>query len=165
MNIWQPKENETLQYYHESDNDYDLFATKTCRDAAFHQKIIVDHLPLEIYFFYKTFAGSATLTVAITSTLSNTHFQRSPLVQRNLEIPCFVNASLIGTKNKEILAKYLEMVETHYTELSSNEDVIMGFFLAMSVSEDANTVNRKTAPKVPIKKQIIEQCTNAQPQT
>ena len=48
MNIWQPKENETLQYYHESDNDYDLFATKTGRDAAFHQKIIVDHLPLEI---------------------------------------------------------------------------------------------------------------------
>ena len=86
-------------------------------------------------------------------------------MQRNLEIPCFVNASLIGTKNKEILAKYLEMVETHYTELSSNEDVIMGFFLAMSVSEDANTVNRKTAPNVPIKKQIIEQCNNAQPQT
>ena len=56
-NIWQPKENETLQCDHESDNDYDLFATKTCRDAEFHLQI-VGHLPLKISRFTKIFARS-----------------------------------------------------------------------------------------------------------
>ena len=32
------------------------------------------------------------------------------------------------------------MVQTHYTEPPSDEDVIMGSFMAMSVNEDANTV-------------------------
>ena len=60
-----------------------------------------------------------------------------------LEIPCAVNAKLIGTKKKkEILAMYLEMVQNHYTEPSSDEDVIMGSFLAMSVNEDVNSANR-----------------------
>ena len=67
-----------------------------------------------------------------------------------------VNAKLIGTKKKkkkkkEILAKYLEMVQTHYTEPPSDEDVIMGSFMAISVNEDANTV--KTAPNVPVKEE------------
>ena len=29
-NVWQPKENETLQYDNESGSDYDLFLVKTC---------------------------------------------------------------------------------------------------------------------------------------
>ena len=49
-NVWQPKENETLQCDHEADNDYDLFATKTFRDAEFHPQIM-GHLPLEISWF------------------------------------------------------------------------------------------------------------------
>ena len=73
-------------------------------------------------------------------------------MQGGLEFPCVVNAKLIGTKeNKEILAKYLEMVQTHYTEPSSDEDVIMGSFLSMSVNEDANTGNRKDCTKCPNK--------------
>ena len=39
------------------------------------------------------------------------------------------------------------MAQTHYTEPSSDEDVIMGSFLAMSVNEDANTANRKDSYK------------------
>ena len=73
-------------------------------------------------------------------------------MEGGLEIPCAVNANLIGTKkNKEILAKYLEMVQTHYTEPSSDENVTMGSFLAMSVNEDANTANRKDCTKCPNK--------------
>ena len=73
-------------------------------------------------------------------------------MQGGLEIPCVVNAKLITTrKNKEILAEYLEMVQTHYTEPSSNEDVIMGSFLAMSVNEDANIANCKDCTKCPNK--------------
>ena len=67
-----------------------------------------------------------------------------------LEVPSVVNAKLMSTeKNKEILAKYLEMVQTHYTEPSSDEDVVMGTFLLMSVNEDANTINCKDCNKCP----------------
>ena len=103
-----------------------IFAKKTCRDAEFHPQI-VGCLPLEISRFTKFLLDRG---VTITATLSTTHYRRSSLVQGGLEIPCVVNAKLIGTKkNKEILAKYLEMVQTHYTESSSDEDVIIpGFF-------------------------------------
>ena len=43
------------------------------------------------------------------------------------------------------------MVQTHYTEPSSDENVIIGSFLAMSVNEDANTANRKDCIKCPNK--------------
>ena len=43
------------------------------------------------------------------------------------------------------------MVQTHYTEPPSDEDVIMGSFMAISVNEDANTA--KTAPNVPVKEE------------
>ena len=78
------KKNETLQYDHESDNDYDLFVTKTCRDAEFHPQI-VGHLPLEISRLTKFLLN---LAATITATLSSTHYRRSPLVQEGLEIPC-----------------------------------------------------------------------------
>ena len=147
-NVWQPKENETLQCDHESDNDYDLSAIKTCQDAEFHPQV-VDHLPLYISRFTQFLLDRGA---TITATRSSTHYPRSPLVQEVLEIPCVVNTKLIGTKkNKEILAKYLEMVQNHYTEPSSDEDIIMDSFLAMSANEDANTVNRKYCTKCPNK--------------
>ena len=108
---------------------------KICRDAEFHPQI-VGHLPLEISRFTKCLLDRGA---TITATFSSTYYQRSPPVQGVLEIPCLVNAKLIGTKkNKEILAKYLEMVQTHYTKSSSEEDVIMGSFPAMPINEDAN---------------------------
>ena len=68
-NVWQPKENETLQCDHEQDNNYDLFAIKTCRDAEFHPQI-VGHLPLEISWFTKFLLDRGP---TITATLSSTH--------------------------------------------------------------------------------------------
>ena len=107
------------------------------------------HLPLEISRFTKFLLDRGA---TINATLSSTHYRRSPQVGVGLEIPCVVNAKLVGTKKyKLILAKYLEMVQTHYTEPSSDEDVIMGSFLAMSVNEDANTANRKDCSKCPNK--------------
>ena len=158
-NVWQPKENETLQCDHESDNGYNLFAIKTCRDTQFHPQI-VGHLLLETSQFTKFLLDRAA---TITATPSSTHYRRSPLVQGGLEIPCVVNAKLIGkNKNKEILAKYLEMVQTYHRDPSSDEDVITGSFLAMFVNEDANTANRKDCTKYSNKgeKQIIEKCNN-----
>ena len=43
------------------------------------------------------------------------------------------------------------MFQTHYTESSSDEDVVMNSFLAISVNEDANTANRKDCIKCPNK--------------
>ena len=43
------------------------------------------------------------------------------------------------------------MVQTHYTDPSSDEDVIMGYFMAMSVNEDANIANRKDFTRCPNK--------------
>ena len=81
-NIWQPKENETLQCYNESHHDYDLFAIKTCRDAEFQQQIM-DHLPLEISRFTKLVLDREA---TVSATFSSTHYRRSPLVQGGLEI-------------------------------------------------------------------------------
>ena len=85
-------------------------------------------------------------------------------MHKGLKIPCIVNAKIVATKkNKEIVAKYLEMGQTHYTELSSGEHVIMGSFLTMSINEDASTANRKDCSKCPSErggKQIIEKCNN-----
>ena len=89
-NIWQPKESETLQCYHESDNDYGLFAIKACRDAEFHRQIVGD-LPLEMSRLTKFLLDHGA---TVTTTFSGTHC---------LEIPCVVNAKLTGTKkNKKI---------------------------------------------------------------
>ena len=142
-----------LQCDHKSDSDYDLFAIKTCQDIAIKtcrdtqfQPQIVGHLPLEISRFTKFLLDRGA---TITATVSSTHYQRSPLVQGGLEIPSVANAKLISKKkNKEMLAKYLETVQIHDTELLFDEDVIMGSFLVMSVNEDGNV---KTAPNVPIK--------------
>ena len=55
------------------------------------------------------------------------------------------------------------MVQTHFIEPSSDEDVIMASFLTMPIDKDANTVNCKDCSKFPRKgeKQIIEKCNNA----
>ena len=44
------------------------------------------------------------------------------------------------------------MVQTHFTKPSSDEDVGMGSFLAMSVNEDANTANREDCSNCPNKR-------------
>ena len=99
---------------------------------------------LEISQFTKFLLDSGA---AITTTLSSTHYQRSPPVKGVLEIPCVRNGKLIVTKkNTEILAKYLETTQIHYPEPSSDEDV-MGSFLAISVNEDGNTANRTDCTK------------------
>ena len=99
------------------------------------------HLRLRISRFSKFLLDRGT---KVTATHSSTHYQRSPLVEGGLEIPCVVNSELIGTKkNTEISAKYLEIGKTRYTEPSFDENVIICSFLAISLIEYANTVNGK----------------------
>ena len=75
-------------------------------------------------------------------------------MQGSLEIPCVVNRKLIGTKkNREILAKYLEMVQTHYTELNCHLMKMLSWVFSwlclLMKMQILQTV--KTAPNVPIK--------------
>ena len=117
------------------------------------------HLPLEISRFTKFLLDSRA---TITATLTSKRYRRSPLVQGGLEIPCVVNAKLIVTKkNKEILAKYLEMVQTHYLNryLMVLSWVLSWLCLLMKM-QTLQTV--KTVPNVLIKgnKQIIEKFIN-----
>ena len=64
--------NKTLQCGHESDNDYDLFLIKTCRDAEFHLQL-VGHLPLEICQFTRFLLDCGA---TITASLSSAHYRR-----------------------------------------------------------------------------------------
>ena len=84
-------------FYHETDNDHDLFAIKICQEAEFHPQI-VGHLPLEMSWFTRFLLDHGA---TITATLSSMHYRRLPLVQGGLEIPYVVNAKLIGTKRKK----------------------------------------------------------------
>ena len=63
-----PKENEKSQYYHESDNNYDLFAIRICWDTKLHQQI-EGHLPLEISCFTKFKLGRGAIVTATPSSI------------------------------------------------------------------------------------------------
>ena len=87
-------------------------------------------------------------------------------MQENLKIPCVVNSKLVCIKkNKKILAKHLEINQTHYTEAPSDEDAIIDSFLSMSVDEDANTVNRTDCIKCSskLKNKSLTNVTTASP--
>ena len=53
----------------------------------------------------------------ITSALTETHYRRSPLVQRGLEILCMVKVEMHPTiKNIQLLDRYEELVKIIYCE-------------------------------------------------
>ena len=126
--FWQPKESQVLSCSHEAGNMYDLFAIKTCQEDEHGEEQIVGHLPLELSRFTKYLLDRGAIVIAI---LSSTHYRRSVLVQGGLEIPYIVKAKLIGTeKNKRILARYLELVNNNYVDVSPENEIIVGSFVA-----------------------------------
>ena len=55
-------------------------------------------------------------------TLTSDHYQRSPLVQGGMEIPCKVKASISGTCiNLLLIERYKKMIEHTYTEPQNKE--------------------------------------------
>ena len=78
-----------LQCYHESNNDYDSFSKK---------KRVKKQIS-------RNFTTKFLLGTTVTATRSSTHYKRYSLVQEGVQIICVVNAKLIGTKKKKILAK------------------------------------------------------------
>ena len=65
----------------------------------------------------------------VTVKLASTHYRRSFLVQRGLEILCMVKAKMIATENKCILAHYLEFAKQNYKDISPEKEIIVGSFL------------------------------------
>ena len=53
----------------------------------------------------RNFSTKFLLGTTVTTTHSSTHYRRSSLVQEGVQIPCVVNAKLIGTKKKRNLSK------------------------------------------------------------
>ena len=64
----------------------------------------------------------------VQATLSTTHYRRSHLVQRGLEIACKVYIKMPGTiKNHLLMDQYFELVRLLHTE--PKNEVILGSFL------------------------------------
>ena len=80
---WEPKEREVLSCSHKENNIYDMFAIKTCLIDENGKELIVGHLMLELSRFtkYLLYRGEV-----VTAKLTSSHYRRSVLVQRGLEI-------------------------------------------------------------------------------
>jgi len=112
---------EELFCSHEKDNAFDVFAIKITDQCG----NIRGHLPQEIARITKFLLDrGAKVTLALTSD----RYRRSPLVQGGLEIPCLVKVVMTNTsKNNNILDRYLELINTFYTE--PNLPVFLGSIL------------------------------------
>ena len=118
---WQPKEAERLACLHEVDNPFDVFAIKTVNS----DKVITSHLPREIPRVIKFLLDRGAVAYA---ELTTAHYQRSPLIQGGLEIPCKITLKLHGNvKNHMVLDRYMLLVNSLYCE--PKEEVILCSFL------------------------------------
>ena len=106
--VGESKERQVLSCSHEWNNICDMFAIKTCLTDENGKEQIVGHLSLELSQFTNYLLDRETV---VTAKLTSTHYRRSVLAQRGLEIPCRVKAEMIATeKNKHILAHYLDLL-------------------------------------------------------
>ena len=118
---WQPKEAERLECLHEIDNPFNVFAIKTVNS----DKVITGHLPCKISGVTKFLLDRGATAYA---ELTLTHYQRLPIMQGRLEIPCKITIKLHGTvKNQMLLDQYMQLGKSLYC--GPKEEVIMGLFL------------------------------------
>ena len=146
-NTWFPQKSEVLDCYDEFENTFDMFAIKTCKSNG----QIVGHLPREISRVTKFLLDRGAVVQA---TLSTTHYRRSPLVQRGLEIGCKVSVKMPGTtKNHLLMDRYFELVRSIYTK--PKNEVILGYFLRpldVSCTPISNARKKKVKTPAPAKK-------------
>ena len=149
-NTWNPEESEVLQCSHELENDFDLFAIKTCKPEG----QIVGHLPMEISRVTKFLLGRGPVIIA---PLNTTNYRRSPLVQGGLEIASKVTVRMPGTiKIHMLMDRYLELVRTLYEVMKFHDEIILSSFLCPLDVPCASTNNeerKKGKCPIPKKKQ------------
>ena len=88
------------------------------------------------------------LMFAIQARLTSTHYCRSPLVRRGLEIPCEITIQMPSNRcTKELLEKYDTLLNDLYVEPVSEE--ILGCFLDTqeNMENDAAESHNKTSRK------------------
>ena len=138
--IWSPQLTESLNYYHEEGNSFDIFAIKACR---LRDNEIVGHLPREIARRTKYLLDRGAV---VTSTLISDHYRRSPLFQGGLEIPCVIKITIAGTvKGHMLIDRYAEMVEKLYCD--PEEELIIGSFLESTTNACFQPKKRKIPQK------------------
>ena len=126
--VWEPKVNEILNFSHEQNNVFDRFAVKTMKEN--HNNQIVGHLPVEVSRVIKYLIDRGA---EVTAQLTSTNYQRSPLIQGGLEIPCVVVAKMKGysARNQMILQKFEQLVNDLYAE-SKNEKIVGSFLVPVT---------------------------------
>ena len=116
------------------------FAIKVCEKD---KNEILGHLPMEIPRVTKFLLDRGA---NVSSKLTSTHYGRSPLVQRGIEIPCVVTVSMPDTViNQLLMERCKQLVETLNTEPKKEE--ILGTFLQLE-----NTGEQDLAPVAPKQK-------------
>ena len=126
---WKPQEGELLKCAHEVDNPHDMFSMKICKPDS---NEIVGHLPIKISRITKLILDrGAVCTIKI----RGKHYRRCPLVQGELEIPCDVTISMIGSVvNHLLLAKYESLLKELYVE-PKDEEIVATFLSVHNIGE------------------------------
>ena len=85
---WQPQENEIVNWFHEPNNSFDMFAIQFCQ---FETNNRAGHLLMEISRITKFLLDRrAVFQVKLTSN----HYRRSPIVKGGLEMFCVVTIKI-----------------------------------------------------------------------
>ena len=110
-----------------------MFAIKTCR---MNENKIRGHLPREISRATKFLLDRG----ANITNLSSTHYRRSPLFQRGLEIPCTVKVCFPASIKPDMLIwKYKEIVEGLY--IQPKNEVMIGCLIEINdYDKDKNSI-------------------------
>ena len=148
--FWKPEPNQIRNCHYENDNAFGWFAIKVCE---FGKEIPDGHLPEEILRVTKYLLDKGATA---TSTLTNEHYRRSPVVQRGLEIPWKVSVFLPGTvSNLLVLEKYWQLVEELYTK-PKNEETLGSFSHAIVTDQRPPTTKKNTKIKKAVLSNVPE---------
>ena len=93
--------------------------------------------------------------VEVTAQLTSTNYQRSPLIQGGLEIPCVVVAKMNGysVRNQMFLQKFDQLINDLYAE-PTNEEIFGSFLVLVTRNrlDDPQDIPTLPAKKIPKRK-------------
>ena len=142
MMSWKPEEGKILECLHEENNPYDVFSIKVCKSN--NAQSVVGHRPVEISRITKFILQRGA---RVQATVTGKHYQRSPLIQGGLEVPCLVTVTMSGSiMNHLLIARYEKFLGELYLEPKDEE--IMGTLLSAIRENDFVGTNHCTPCEV-----------------
>ena len=128
---WSSEKAKKLICIYEENNAFDVLAIKTCKEDG----KIVSHLPRELSRTIKLILERGARILAV---LESTHYRKSPLIQRGVEIPCQLTMEISPTfKDGQLLDRLIQLVEIVYCELMP--PIILGSFLADEIEVECKS--------------------------